>query len=552
MRLLMLFRAVLTAALLTGLSSAAAVEDDLVPITGHSVRENSIKDTAIALNYCRASFHRIRKYPQASVLVEEREKILNNLNLHGIEDQEVIELYTAVLDEINDTQVVQQERRMHQGQYRMSVQRRIAWDLLAFGTDLATGSLGSAIRQGANSWWDYRGLAYQRDTELWKVDKDRFRSVTQKSSDFLSTSWKLARLKNIPDRWLVRSDDLDALEAAYRERDPQVRLRVLRRMEPFMQAYPPYWYYLGRTQQELGALPAAAVTYRDLVRVGDGHFRKDDMLASSMANLAAIEEDAGKSSAVVLARKALDYSTDAWEANLICARILQHHGRLDEAEDAILRNLDVQLETGQSRVFLASLYYHADNKEKLAQFIAQPEVVAALPAPVLLRCAACLGAEQTPPGALAAVLASLDVQPRLQFGPDELVVRMSPAWQLHLAHVDVSVQGHKLQARPLEHLGGGHQLRFAERFEFGGPLALKSEDVSVDVRFTYPDRTVVQVTVQPDRRPQDMASRIGLVSVPSANAHPPATGLLKVAGISVNDTPIPLTQVAARNAPASD
>ncbi|MDH3717130.1 MAG: hypothetical protein OES79_03320 [Planctomycetota bacterium] len=551
MRLPLLFSFVLTGALVTGLSWRASAEDDLVPIPARSVSESSIKDTAIALNYCRASFHRIRKYPVAPVLAQEKEKILNNLNLHGIEDPEVIELYTAVLDEINDTQVVQQERRMHQVQYRMSVQRRMAWDLLAFGTDLATGSLGSAIRQGANSWWDYRGLAHQRDSDLWKADKDRFQSVTQKSSDFLSTSWKLARLKNIPDRWLVRSDDLDALEAAYGERDPKIRLRVLRRMEPYMQAYPPYWYYVGRTQQELGQLPAAAETYRDLVRVGDGHFRKDDMLASSVANLAAIEEDAGKSNAVALARRALQYSTDAWEANLICARILQHHGRLDDAEDAILRNLDVELETTQSRVFLASLYFHADKKQKLARFIANPEVVAGLPAPVLLRCAACLGAEQTPPPVLAAVLAALDVQPRLQFGPDELVVRMSPAWQLHLAHVDVSLQGRQLHARPLENVAGAHQLRFAERFEFGGPLAMKSDDVSVEVRFTYPDRTVVQVTIGPDRRQQDIASMIALVQTPASHTRTAATGMLKVAGIAVNDTPIPLTHVAARSAAES-
>jgi hypothetical protein len=427
----------------------------------------------------------------------------------------------------------------------------MAWDLLAFGTDLATGSLGSAIRQGANSWWDYRGLAHQRDSDLWKADKDRFQSVTQKSSDFLSTSWKLARLKNIPDRWLVRSDDLDALEAAYGECDPEIRLRILRRMEPYMQAYPPYWYYVGRTQQELGQLPAAAQTYRDLVRVGDGHFRKDDMLASSVANLAAIEEDAGRSNAVVLARQALQYSTDAWEANLICARILQHHGRLDDAEDAILRNLDIELETTQSRVFLASLYFHADKKQKLAQFLAKPEVVAGLPAPVLLRCAACLGAELTPPAALAAVLASLDVQPRLQFGPDELVVRMSPAWQLHLAHVDVSLQGRKLHARPVETVAGAHQLRFAERFEFGGPLAMKSDDVSVEVRFTYPDRTVVQVTIGPGRRQQDIASMIALVPLTAADTRTASTGMLKVASIAVNDTPIPLTQVAARRAAES-
>ncbi|NIP87365.1 MAG: hypothetical protein GTO03_18160, partial [Planctomycetales bacterium] len=300
-----------------------------------------------------------------------------------------------------------------------------------------------------------------------------------------------------------------------------------------------------------GELPAAADTYRDLVHAGDGHFRKDDMLASSMANLAAIEESAGKSSAVVLARQALQYSTDVWEANLICARILQYHGRLDEAEDAILRNLDVELETTQSRVFLASLYFHADKKPELARFLAQAEVVASLPAPVLLRCAACLGAEQTPPPALTAVLASLDVQPRLQFGPDELVVRMSPAWQLHLAQVDVSLQGRPLQALPVENVAGAHQLRFADRFEFGSPLAAQPDTLHVQLRFRYPDQTVVQVTVQPERQPPELAAIRGRVPLQVSSPRPTNVGSLKVAKIAVNDTPIPLQRVS-RSPTAAD
>jgi hypothetical protein len=49
-----------------------------------AANDESVRATAINLNYCRASFHRIRKYPNRQVLAEEQEKILNNLNLQGI------------------------------------------------------------------------------------------------------------------------------------------------------------------------------------------------------------------------------------------------------------------------------------------------------------------------------------------------------------------------------------------------------------------------------------------------------------------------------------
>jgi len=60
-------------------------------------------------------------------------------------------------------------------------------------------------------------------------------------------------------------------------------------MEGFMECYPPYWYYVARTQQSMGQLFAANETYEKLVRIGNGHFRKDEMLAAGMANRSIIQ-----------------------------------------------------------------------------------------------------------------------------------------------------------------------------------------------------------------------------------------------------------------------
>ena len=242
----------------------------LPPVTTASAPTTSAENrsTAVALNYCRASFHRIRKEPTRVVLYQEQEKILNNLNLDAVDDPEVIQLYTAVLDEINQVGVADFERNLYRDQHKNSIQKKVAWDVLAMGADVATAQVGSAIRNGANSWWDYRSMAFQREQDLLKIEKTRINSVVAKSSLFMDTFWKLAQKKKIPDRWLVRGNDLDALEVAMREPNPEVRLRVLKRMEDFMECYPPYWYYTGRTQQEQGQLAEAVETYQRLEKLG--------------------------------------------------------------------------------------------------------------------------------------------------------------------------------------------------------------------------------------------------------------------------------------------
>lgn len=498
----------------------------------------SVKSAAVALNYCRAAFHRIRQTPTRTVLYQEQEKILNNLNLTAISEPEVIALYTSVLDEINQIGVADHERRLLKQSYRGAVRRNFTWNAIAFSTDLATAQFGSAVKTGASSWWDYRSATVNHELDILKVDKQRLTNVMSKSSQFLDTFWKLAQKKQIPDRWLVRGDDLDALDKAVREPDPQVRLRVLKRMAGFMEAYPPYWYYLGRTQQELGNLDDAMQVYDQLVQVGDRHFRKDDMLATGLANKAAIQEFLGQTNAALTASRALEYSTDVWEANLVCARVLQRHRQFADAEDAVLRNLDVGLETDQSRTFLVSVYYHAEDRVKLARTLNDPQF-AGLPTPVLIRCAAMLGPDVTPPHVLQAVASSINAQPRVSFGPDEVVLQASDAWQLPLAKMTARLNGKELTPAHVVSMNGGHELHLKAKSDFGSPLGGSSTPLKLDIDLAYPDTTAISLRMNVDEEtPRSTASRMTAFRGPT-------TPTLRISSIDVDDKRVSLAGVRA-------
>ena len=507
------------------------------------------RSTAVALNYCRASFHRIRKEPTRVVLYQEQEKILNNLNLDAVDDPEVIQLYTAVLDEINQVGVADFERNLYREQHQNSIQKKVAWDVLAMGADVATAQVGNAIRSGANSWWDYRSMAFQREQDLLKIEKTRINSVVAKSSLFMDTFWKLAQKKKIPDRWLVRGNDLDALEVAMREPNPEVRLRVLKRMEDFMECYPPYWYYTGRTQQEQGQLAEAVETYARLEQLGQGHFRKDDMLATALANQAAIEDFRGQLTAAATANRALAYSREVWEANLVCARVLERNSRTATAEDAILCNLDTNLESQNSHVFLVSLYQKSGEKTKLVRVLSNPQTVADLPAPLLLRCAATLGEKDTPATVIPAIMASLDAQPQFQFGKDELVVRVSPAWQLHLASMQVYYDNQSLGRPQIATQNGQYQLRFSGRDDWGAPFEAPRQSLEFTVHMTYPDQTIVKLTLRPDKPTQTTtASRPLFTRTASGVA---TTGTMKIADVQIGEQRIALNPLVRPDTPAT-
>ncbi|NOX55616.1 MAG: hypothetical protein GXP27_14490 [Planctomycetes bacterium] len=453
--------------------------------------------TAVALNYCRAAFHRIRKYQSKRVLLEEQQKILNNLDLNGIDDEEVIRLYSAVLDEIGDIQIAEREQKFFKDQFRRTLNRRLTLSVFLAAGQVATGQFVSAVRTGVNSWWDYRDLGLRRDLDVWKVERQRIMALVDKSSAFLDTFWKLAKKRNIPDRWLVRGDDLDRLEEAVRESDPAVRLRILRRMERFMECYPPYWYHVARTQQALGQLMAASATYDRLVDLGAGHFRKDDMLAAALANQAIIQEYLQEPEAAETALEALQFSTGVWEANLMCAYVLMRHGRMDEAEDAILRNLDVGLEEEQSLLALLSLYLRTDNAAKLTARLADPETVRRIPIPFLLQCVGKIGLDRLPGPVRRHLADSLYAYPDLHFGPDDLVIVASPAWQLQNARISLQVNsGHYATARGTWN-SDGWQFRFLGIMDLGSDLKPQWHLLTnATVLIHYPDLPVVRVQLE--------------------------------------------------------
>jgi len=444
------------------------------------VETNSSKLTAVTLNYCRASFHRIRKNPSKRILREEQAKILNNLNLRGIDDQEVISLYSAVLDEVGRESIAEKEKIVIQDGYRYNLRQQALSKAFVLGAEVGTAQYVSAIKTGATSWWDYRNLTTGRDIDVWKVDKTRMTEVVDKSSKFMDTFWKLAQRKQIPDEWLVRGDDLDRLELAVAESDPEVRLRVLQRMERFMTCYPPYWYHVARTQQALGKLTEAASTYDRLRELGHGHFRKDDMLAAALANRAAILSYLREPGATQTALQALEYSNTCWQANLVCARILAQHHEYAAAEDATLRNLDVALEKPQSLACLLSLYCEAGDEQKLTSRLSDTETIALVSTPVLLQCAAELGTEKLPAPAMNQIVCSLYGYE--QTGRQQMAFVVQPNWELETAVASLSQGGIDYSPpRKMQTEQGQTMLQFAARDHRYS--SSENEDLLLDLQY---------------------------------------------------------------------
>ncbi|MAT13700.1 MAG: hypothetical protein CMJ46_00335 [Planctomyces sp.] len=493
--------------LLLAVTSVSAEETDAAK---QAEEERLRRSTAVAMNYCRASFHRIQKYPTPQVLMEERDNILSNLNLNEIDDEEIIRMYTGVLQEINGMELADRERVILKDKHVQALSQKMWGRSLELAANFATANMVGMVQTGAAGWWDYRAFDWQRDLDLWKLDKDRMTGIYDKSSSFLDTFWKLTRKRSIPDNWLVRSSDLDALEDAMKEQDPQIRLRVLKRMEKFMEYYPPYVYYVARTEQQLGQLFAANQTYDKLNRLCSGHFRRDEMLATGLANMALIQAYLKQPSAVETARLAMEKATNVWQVNLVCARILSENQQYDVAEESLLRNLDVGLEEQQSRVGLLTMYYKSGNSQKMLAQLQDPKVLASVPPPVLMQCSAMFDARQFPPQLRQQLASSIKVEPQLGFGADDLVVMATPEWNFENSEVVLQVGQHRWSDPYVVRHERHVELRFPGVVEWGTPLQGQSTSAPVSIALRYAGMPTVQLTMTPNQAANPNNARFGL------------------------------------------
>ena len=214
-------------------------------------------------------------------------------------------------------------------------------------------------------------------------------------------------------------------------------------------------------------------------------------MASSMANLALLQEQQGLPQAADTAMRVMDHSIRNWESNLICAWVLGRHQRFDDAEELILCNLDEDREAGQSCVALASLYYHSENTTQLAKLLSDERVVHDVPIPGLLLCARLLGAEAVPQQTQRFLASTLSASVRRTSQGPAVTLSVAAAWKLRDANPEVVAGQTSLQTVRYRPVPAGLQAEFIAERESVEDSGSDIEDVRVTLN--YPGTPAIHI-----------------------------------------------------------
>ena len=328
----------------------STINEDELPFTREQIQ------AAYALNLCTVSVSQIIDYNDLTILEQEYETILNNLNLENIpKDDALLEILKRLLETIVFFRIQEGEKQFIEKEYQQKMKNAI-WTavpnlalLVAGGNPVSMGiSLASQVGIG---YMNYRKNRNQynldRDKQLWKLQRSAMEQFEGLQQQLFETAWRLADKYHFPDLFRLTEKQIKQYNAILMDTDEVRKYERLESMKEHFAAYPPFWYYIGSTanaianQDDLGLDAASQESFRNKAKLYFEYFRQsnkfnllreDEITASCNLEYAdLLDPVADKAMIEDLLDEAVSHAGNSWDVRQLCAVGYLKIGQMDKA-----------------------------------------------------------------------------------------------------------------------------------------------------------------------------------------------------------------------------
>ena len=343
--------------------------------------------TLLALNYAIMSIYRVEKIPSKVTVDEEYNGIINNLAVGNItDDQELIDLFTSMMDAYTEDKLEAKDRELIRRQYETQVNAAFlkVKPLSHIRTEVAISTareVGNALKDGLTSDDDskkgffntllslggaaFNGIAeynlalqanermrmqakseeqefmQQRMTGELALTKEKIRRFNGLKKNLLNAEWRLLRKYNLPDDARLPEETISQFYAFISDKDIAKALRTAKRLKSNFNYYPPFWFYYGKTALENGNTELARDCFEKFEKQSRRILRKDQFAAATarykIFTLRNSEQDEAKKLLGVIEKNS---AQDDWNNYLFCALQWYILGDKAKSDDLLQRNID--------------------------------------------------------------------------------------------------------------------------------------------------------------------------------------------------------------------
>lgn len=310
------------------------------------------KTTALLMNLCRESLCKIVNYHDRFVLDEEYSRLANNIDVTLIRDDEIAELIKRLMIELNALKLDEMSKSQIIGEYERKLNLSIL-KCLKPAKELM-GKASTPVEMACEAilvmaWaTNHRGKSiakYNKELaeKVMTLQAEELKRLTELRTEFFSTEYVLYRRYNLPDRLNLKEMQLDQYIRVLQDDDPARRLERLDRLKEDFSAYPPFWYQIGLTAQELGRKDLALEYYKYFDQIATPVLREDpDRVAVCMHRIMLLDPAADRE-AIVRDLQTIERNTKyyyRWENILFAALTYYRLNDLDNARRLIQTSIN--------------------------------------------------------------------------------------------------------------------------------------------------------------------------------------------------------------------
>ena len=323
------------------------------------------QNTMLALNMAVVSVHRILSAKDRIILDAEYQNIINNLSIGNIKsDPEITDLYRKLLDAVQGKKLRQEEsehlKKIRDSQSGNKIKSALS-EMAENSRKMLTGETGiSSFFSGfgrlggacAASYFKYQAVnnsGVDVEENLYLLGVEEVREFNELQKQLLVSSWNLLNKYNLPDEYRLVQKALDDFYRAVDEPDkPARKLRMLEALEDDFRAYPPYWFYRGRTALDAEDFDEAGKCFERFDEVWRPVLRKDPYKLEALKYRIneMLKDGQQKDKILSLAETMRDNTMrEDWENNLFASALYYSLGENEKAVKCAEINIDFGYET---------------------------------------------------------------------------------------------------------------------------------------------------------------------------------------------------------------
>ena len=308
--------------------------------------------TLLCLNYAMESLCKVISYNDIVILDQEYTNIINNINASKIKDDEIVSLFTHLMDRLTAQKIQDKQKTIVERNYERQVSNAL-YDAISGSTSgtsviaINPFSLASSAIYGVgSSYFNYRKnleeYKQRRQESEWSIDQQIMNDLNGIRKDFFEITVRLTNKYKWPDEYRLAENQVNDYVEALKDADSERRFRKLERMQADFRVFPPFWYYFGLAAQENKDEAKALECYSKFDETNKGIFRKDPFLAAVNMNRLAL---LGTKATAAQVHQGLDVilknsQKSEWNNVLFAAMQYATLKEYKTADELLLQNID--------------------------------------------------------------------------------------------------------------------------------------------------------------------------------------------------------------------